>query len=279
MVIGDVAVESPNTWIVGIKGNTACSTFGHIDGVSQGPFQGHAINLKNLEFMAMQMHGMPHRSGIGEQHFHPLTLFNPVGIAIRIKTIIQSPRVSGSRSGEGDGNCVVSRARGQRPLGPKLPVLGEIKGTGPLIRLRLKIWDSKLWIAAQHNTTAKVAAFTKGQQRKHARCFGHLDAQRQALRQSKLEYATENRLHGIGIGAKQLTFEIAEVNKEAHEGATGNPADCNGFTRLNIDDLGIVESTFIGEQRVVNHIGSHHQHPWLQVPTEPLAAVIPLLTQ
>merc|ERR1711965_1197381 len=79
-----------------MKGNAASASFRYVNGVALGAGYGLAINLKNLEFMAMQMHGMPHRSWIRKHHLYPLSFLNPVGIAVRVETIVQSPGVFGS---------------------------------------------------------------------------------------------------------------------------------------------------------------------------------------
>ena len=70
MVIRDVAVKGPYTWVIGIKGNATSATFRHQHSVTQSTGQRLPIDFKNLKFMAMQMHRMSHRCGIGEHHLH-----------------------------------------------------------------------------------------------------------------------------------------------------------------------------------------------------------------
>ncbi len=92
-----------------------------------------------------------------------------------------------------------------------------------------------------------------------------------------MKHRAANRLHGIGIGAQQLALELTEIKEKAHKGAGCNPANRHRLARLDINDFGIIEAALIGQQRVVDHIGSHHQHPVRLLPAKALACRIPLL--
>ena len=97
MVLSNMAIASTNPWVVSIKRNAAASSFRHINGIAHSAIDGFNINFKNLKFMTMQMHGIRHGGWIGKNHLQLLPLLNPVGISVRIKQVVETPGVVGSR--------------------------------------------------------------------------------------------------------------------------------------------------------------------------------------
>ena len=56
-----------------------------------------AVDFNDLEFVAMQMHGMAHRGWIAEDHLDPLPVLHPIEVSVGIEAIIQPSAIGGGR--------------------------------------------------------------------------------------------------------------------------------------------------------------------------------------
>jgi hypothetical protein len=101
LVVQEVAMKRPPSWIVGIESHDHGGFRRHQHGVPHGAPKTNAVNRDNLEGMPMQMHGMRHHGLICEHKLHSFALGDHEGWDILVPNhIVDRPLVALHCSGQ-----------------------------------------------------------------------------------------------------------------------------------------------------------------------------------
>jgi len=73
-VVEEMAVERPESWIIGVERYDDPAAGRHQHGVAHRPGEAFAIDLNDLKLMPVQVHGMRHRGAVGEDELDPFAL-------------------------------------------------------------------------------------------------------------------------------------------------------------------------------------------------------------